>query len=625
MPLQFSQKNVKVSVERLLEREVDQIGRNGEETYIKPFSLSEELSYFASKIDFHGTHENVPKEDESQKNNPIGVGEKKQAEQPEGESNKETKWPWESVHSKLRIALSEVCVMLDVLECLHRKKYLVLDPIHQNTEPNKQTVKMLGCRKCLAQVGALIKKGAKSLTSLSRKNNLNDVLITDDEKVDEYYMQLMHLRQYWRVKKTGLQITGDVTYRSVGSHFWHPGLLEVKAAHKSDSILDQRKLIVNISPDLMQLSRLTVEIIDSYKEAPWIASTDLIPWKRSNTFDWENNLQLAQLHLFNLEIFSILSNDAFQGSYNNIEVLDSRICCRILEGVDVYVSHHVGEFNTNETSLNRDISGNDLTLLLSNLLLQHHSKNIIPCSLYPATSIHQHKPMRSSSFHNVLNRSFVPKECMLNSFLEKAKHKIWVQRLSSFLDYKAKTVRNSILIPHWNSIKYKLMSAVTVLIVTRSYVVTIKSSISVTIVDGHFKLALANGEKLTIPCDIGMLQELFDLELQNHMIRIANSLCSEHGWSVIQTSPKYSAVSGSNKTSVVNGSIFYSQIHQKSIKLFVYSVDSVEIRISEHMENPLTFLDEKFKLLDIKYTVLLYTNFPGRTFTEKIESLFLCL
>jgi len=540
MPRQSSQQPVKVSVERLLEREVNHIGRNGEETYIKPFSLSEELSYFASKIDFHGTHEDLLTDEDSKKNGLIE--ENKDLQDGENKSNTDSKWAWESVHSKLRIALSEVCVMLDVLECLHRKKYLVLDPIHQSTEPNKQTVKMLGSRKCLAQVGSLVAKGARSLTCLPKKNTneVGVIFVTDNETVDEYYMQLMHLRQYWRLKKTGLQITGDVTYRSVGSHFWHPGLMEVKAFHELGSVQDRRTLVVNISPDLMQFSRITVNVVDSNINLPWTAHTNLIPWRRSKTaFDWENNLQLAQLHLFNLEIFSILSNDAFQDCYYNIEVLDSRICCRILDNVEVNVTHHVGEFKDEDES-SQGVSVNDLTLLLSDLLLQHHSKNILPCSLYPATSIHQHKPMRSSSFHNVLNKAIVPKESMLKVFLEKAKHKVWVKRLSSYLDKKSKTVKNSILIPHWNTIKYKLISVVNISVVTKSYAITIKSSILVTIINDNFKLALENGDELLIPCELGMLQELLDLELQNHMIKIANSLCVEHGWSVIQTSPKYS-------------------------------------------------------------------------------------
>ena len=621
----LQQQNIKISVERLLEQEVDQISRNGEETYIKPFTISEELSYFASKIDFHGTHEDVLQAD-----NNSHTEERKEQKEGDSDSNKESRWSWETVHSKLRIALSEVCVMLDVLECLHRKKYLVLDPIQQNPEPNKQTVQMFGSRKCLAQVGAIIAKGAGSLCNKkkSRESSIMDtVVVVDEEHDDEYYMQLMHLRQYWRVKKTGVQITGDVTYRSAGSQFWHPGLLEVKAAHDlTGSGVDHRKLVVNISPDLMQQSRLTVEIFDHGSYRPWVASTDLIPWEKSKTaFDWENNLQLAQMHLFNLEIFSLLSNDAFQGSYNSIEVLDARICCRILDKVEVFINHHVGEYTEQEKEKNQDVSANDLTLLLNNLLLNYHARNIKSPSLYPATSNHQQKPMKSSSVHNLLTKSVSKHNCILKDFIEEAKHKVCVTRLMNYLDEKSKSLKNSVLLMHWNVIKYRLLSSVTLLIITKSYAITITTSILLTIDNEGFKVTFENAEKLSLPFDLEILQELLDLELKNHMLKIANSLCVQHEWFVIQSSPKYSAVTGSHNGSLESGSIFYSPKHHRFIRLYVYNINDVEIGVSVPIEgSPSLNLDEKFKWLNITYSKLPCVNLPGRTFAEKMEALFLC-
>ena len=149
--------DVKVSIEKLLEREIDEISHNGEEKYIKPLSLSEELTYLAGKIDFYEGFDKAgdgePKESNDNKNEESAKDSSKESNQ----------WHWESVHSKLRIALSEVSVMLDVLHSLNRKKYLVLDPIQQNAEPNKQTVQMLEKRKYLARAGNIIAKGAISL------------------------------------------------------------------------------------------------------------------------------------------------------------------------------------------------------------------------------------------------------------------------------------------------------------------------------------------------------------------------------------------------------------------------------------------------------------------------------
>jgi len=94
---------VTVTIEKLLEQEVDEISKAGEEKYIKPHTYSEELTYLSGKIDFYEgiEKEDLNKTDESKddKEKPDKTAEVKQ-------------WHWDSVHSKLRIALSEVSVCL---------------------------------------------------------------------------------------------------------------------------------------------------------------------------------------------------------------------------------------------------------------------------------------------------------------------------------------------------------------------------------------------------------------------------------------------------------------------------------------------------------------------------------
>lgn len=56
------------------------------------------------------------------------------------------------VNLLFRNALSEVCVLLDVLQVMKEKKYLVLEPVSQNPEPPKQVVQMIGKRKVFKHV-----------------------------------------------------------------------------------------------------------------------------------------------------------------------------------------------------------------------------------------------------------------------------------------------------------------------------------------------------------------------------------------------------------------------------------------------------------------------------------------
>lgn len=41
-------------------------------------------------------------------------------------------WPWDSVRNNLRSALTEMCVLHDVLSVVKEKKYMALDPVSQD-------------------------------------------------------------------------------------------------------------------------------------------------------------------------------------------------------------------------------------------------------------------------------------------------------------------------------------------------------------------------------------------------------------------------------------------------------------------------------------------------------------
>ncbi|OXB58976.1 hypothetical protein ASZ78_004380 [Callipepla squamata] len=50
-------------------------------------------------------------------------------------------WPWDSVRNNLRSALTEMCVLYDVLSIVKDKKFMTLDPVVQDPPPPKQVIK----------------------------------------------------------------------------------------------------------------------------------------------------------------------------------------------------------------------------------------------------------------------------------------------------------------------------------------------------------------------------------------------------------------------------------------------------------------------------------------------------
>lgn len=49
-------------------------------------------------------------------------------------------WPWDSVRNNLRSALTEMCVLYDVLSIVRDKKFMTLDPVSQDALPPKQVL-----------------------------------------------------------------------------------------------------------------------------------------------------------------------------------------------------------------------------------------------------------------------------------------------------------------------------------------------------------------------------------------------------------------------------------------------------------------------------------------------------
>ena len=46
-------------------------------------------------------------------------------------------WPWDSVRNNLRSALTEMCVLYDVLSVVKVKRYMALDPVSQDPSAGK--------------------------------------------------------------------------------------------------------------------------------------------------------------------------------------------------------------------------------------------------------------------------------------------------------------------------------------------------------------------------------------------------------------------------------------------------------------------------------------------------------
>ncbi|KAG7234901.1 hypothetical protein INR49_003638 [Caranx melampygus] len=305
---------VTVSIESSCEKQVQEVALDGTETYVPPLSMSQNLAKLAQRIDFSqgsdsdedGVEPGEPRDREWGK---------QEAEEEEGQVKfQPSLWPWDSVRNNLRSALTEMCVLYDVLSVVKEKKYMALDPVSQDPTAGKtpQVFQLISKKKSLATAAQLLLKGADKLTKSVAENQEN-------RRQRDFNSELLRLRSQWKLRKVGDKILGDLSYRSAGSLFPHHGTFEV--IKNTDIDLDKKipedycPLDVQIPSDLEGSAYIKVSI---QKQAPDIGDLGTVnlfrrpPKTKAGTQPWHVKLEAAQNVLLCKEIFAQLSREAVQ-------------------------------------------------------------------------------------------------------------------------------------------------------------------------------------------------------------------------------------------------------------------------------------------------------------------------
>lgn len=186
----------------------------------RPLTLSESLAKYAQKIDFSKTGDVDVKKEGDSTDDAKSDSDSKDAFQ-------SSLWPWDSVRNKLRNSLQEVCVLADVLAIAKDKRYLVLDPVQQEPIETKPMVQIYARKKALAGAASVLLTGAERL-----KTSQNEV--ARNRSTPDFHIELLRLRQNWRLKKVSNTIIGDLSYRTAGSKYAQTGMFEVTKAEEEE-------------------------------------------------------------------------------------------------------------------------------------------------------------------------------------------------------------------------------------------------------------------------------------------------------------------------------------------------------------------------------------------------------
>uniref|UniRef100_A0A8C5NCZ8 Mediator of RNA polymerase II transcription subunit 17 n=1 Tax=Gouania willdenowi TaxID=441366 RepID=A0A8C5NCZ8_GOUWI len=428
---------VRVSIESSCEKQVQEVSLDGTETYVPPLSMSQNLAKLAQRIDFS---QGSDSEDDGAEGEPRDrEWGKQETEEEEGTLKfQPSLWPWDSVRNNLRSALTEMCVLYDVLSVVKEKKYMALDPVSQDPTrvlcalQTPQVFQLISKKKSLATAAQLLLKGAEKLSKSVAENQEN-------RRQRDFNSELLRLRSQWKLRKVGDKILGDLSYRSAGSLFPHHGTFEV--IKNTDIDLDKKTpedycpLNVQIPSDLEGSAYIKVSI---QKQAPDIGDLGTIslfrrPQKNKvGTQPWHVKLEAAQNVLLCKEIFAQLSREAVQiKSQIPHIVVKNQIISQPFPGLQLSISlcHSTGEKKPSRTSPDKPKPDDHLYVLEHNLhqmIREFHKQQLSSVVMpHPASAPFGHKRLRLAgplAYDKAEICSLQQSEGLLEKIIKQAKH-----------------------------------------------------------------------------------------------------------------------------------------------------------------------------------------------------------
>ncbi|KAA0702463.1 Mediator of RNA polymerase II transcription subunit 17 [Triplophysa tibetana] len=538
---------VRVSIESSSERQVQEVSLDGMETYVPPLSMSQNLAKLAQRIDFGQSSDS---DEERTDRDTRDEWSTREAEEDDGTVKfQPSLWPWDSVRNNLRSALTEMCVLHDVLSVVKEKKYMALDPVSQdpNAAKTPQVFQLISKKRSLATAAQLLLKGAEKLTKSLAENQ-------EQRRQRDFNSELLRLRSQWKLRKVGDKILGDLSYRSAGSLFPHQGTFEV--IKNTDIDLDKKvpddycPLTVQIPSDLEGSAYIKVSI---QKQSPDIGDLGTLnlfrrpPKAKPGSQMWHLRLEAAQNVLLCKEIFAQLSREAVQiKSQIPHIVVKNQIISHPFPGLQLSISlcHSAGEKKSQRASPDRIKPDDHLYVLehnLHQLIREFHKQTLSSVTMpHPASAPFGHKRLRLAGpmgYDKAEISSWQHTEGLLEKIIKQAKHIFLRSRTARTIDSLASRIEDPQIQAHWSNINDLYESSVKVLITSQGYEQICKSiQLQLNIGVEQIRVVHRDGRVITLSHQEQELQDFLLSQMSQHQVHAVQQLAKVMGWHVLSFS-----------------------------------------------------------------------------------------
>ncbi|XP_072021675.1 mediator of RNA polymerase II transcription subunit 17-like [Amphiura filiformis] len=533
---------LRVSVESLAEHLVQEVALDGQETFVKPLSMSDNLTKLAHKIDF-STSEEEPTEAAKDAKKELDTPDSKEATPT---SFQPPTWPWESVRNKLRMALTEMSVLSDILQISRWAKeppYMVLDPVSQEAPPpvkQVQIIQLVDKKTSLTSAASILLKGAQGMT---RPQNVAAGTAKVNQE-SEFHAALHRLRLHWRLKKVGNNILGDLSFKTAGSRFWHSGMFEVTKTPEEDmEDTPERKacpLKVTVPSDLEGTSYIQVLIKEGEAE---IAIAFAIQSSRSKVSEdphWQERLEAAQNVLFCKEAFAQIAREAVQlKSPIPHLVVGNQIICNIFPGVQLCITL------CHDTSMDKQIEpmvkakhSHALELSLHHLLRELHRSNLNGQTPRPVTASHTISKRRRLAGPQAMSLKQLAEmqqtECLLEKLLKQAKHIVLRSRTALVIDELSGKLQDTCLMGHWSALTQPLQTTVKIYVTSTGYESLGRSSLQLIIDVDYIRAINKDGRIIKLSHEQQELRDLLLCQVSQHQVNTVSTLSKAMGMQILQ-------------------------------------------------------------------------------------------
>ncbi|KAG8037342.1 hypothetical protein G9C98_005552 [Cotesia typhae] len=602
--------SVNISVEAPIENQIQEITYDGQEIYQAPLTLSENLAKIAQRIDFSKTSTSGSDDTSTDK---VENGEKSDKQDSKDSfAQQNSLWPWDSVRSKLRNALTEVCVFADVLAIAKEKRYLVLDPVPQDPPEVKPMVQVYARKKALA--------GAANVTKAE-----------DDEKVPSSSPPVSPNPSASPAASTALGGPGTSSVPSVSSPIAPPATSTQSSSSKSSS------LRVTIPSELQGVAYIKV-LCQKDQEDLCSSNINLLTATVPNTnadMHWQQKLEAAQNVLFCKELFSQLAREAvhLRAPIPHM-VVGNQIMATVLPGIQLIIGlcHGTGNEKKPASSSPPPVHNAEhdhvLEHSLHQLLREVHHKNTHHPFPHPSSGPLGPSKRRRIAGPTAADRyellEMTKSQTILEQIIQQAQHFFMRVRTEYVLDTIAKEVKDPLIVSHWNALNSPTQSCVKINIWTNSYDTVCRTSLVVHVGEKSLKCVCRDGRVMNMSYEPQELRDLIFCQIHQHQITAVQNLAKCMGWQFLANS-SHLGLGAVEPLGNASSCILASPIGDRMIAVRCEPQSGVQVSIAHSPRKDFfpgqLVRERKWENLGGSFKEVRWKDMEGKNFCNKMELL----